>query len=192
MSDIYAPTTADRLAGNDNPNERGMAPPGLHNFAVYEASKEQSKSNGLDMYKLRLRLMDNSGESPWSDVYCYLAWPHEERVKLAEAAGKGNPNPFLRDQLEGFFASIGWNTAPVEQGGQGKPRTEIETKRLCGQVGEVEFRMGKPSTGPDGTAYPAKLEPDFKNFKKAQSKRAASPQQPLQPPSSPDEEGMPF
>lgn len=147
--------------------ERPVAKPGVHSFGVFEASLEESKTNGLPMYKLRLRIMDDEGESPYADVWSYLAHPAAERKAIAEAAGRRNPNPFLKDQLNGFFASIGWT--------DGAPKTELAAKGLCGKTGEVEFRMGKASTGADGTAYPAKLEPNFAGFlnRAAQQARAA-------------------
>ena len=157
---INEPGSAPKGQGSD---DRVEARPGRHDFIVVKAEYKLAESNGLPMWKVQLRLLDKDGETPYKDVFTYMALPHPKRKELAAAAGKkNNPNEFLRDQIRGFLKSIDWDTRKPEEGGRGVPKNETAVLALMGNQGQVEFKMGKPSTGADGTAYEAKLEPQFK------------------------------
>lgn len=155
MSDMYEPLGGEGKTGGHD--ERQDAPSGFHSFIIYNAELVTSQQSGLPMYKYQLRLTTQNGETPWKDVFGYIPLPHPKRLEIAKEQGKNsNPNIFLKQQAEGFFQSIEWNTAPVAEGGRGKPSTEMEVRGLINMTGRTKFVMGKARG-----EYPARLEARF-------------------------------
>lgn len=174
MSDMYAPLGGEGNTGGHA--DRVDAPAGFHRFIVYNAEFTESKTSGLPQYKVQLRLFDEAGETPWKDVFSYVPLPHPKRLELAQAQGKDrNPNIFLKEQAEGFFRSVGWDTRPVAEGGRGKPSTEMEVRAMINMTGRTKFVMGKARG-----EYAARLEPRFADTPNEQPPTAPAPA-PVQP-----------